>query len=128
MSAPNVQRRLEQDGRVTVHAHTSSKTLTNSELNQVHTNRGATGAITLTLPAASGAKGRHVDVFVVEDQNVTITSESANDLVTHNNKTATSISFQTAGDKIGSGVRLLSDGSSWLVLPMFNDNVTMTIA
>lgn len=42
-------------GSVTIEAHTANDTLTESESGSVHTNRGATGAVTLTLPANASA-------------------------------------------------------------------------
>ncbi len=42
---------VSEGGSLTVEAHTSSDTLTEAESGSVHTNRGASGTITLTLPA-----------------------------------------------------------------------------
>ena len=127
MSSQNVMRRIEQDGRMTVGVHTASATLAYSDLNRLHTNRGAAGAVTLTLPAASGSGGRYVDVFVVADQNVVVAAASG-EMVAHNNAAATSVAWSTSGDKIGSGARFICDGTSWLCLPNQDDAVTLTIA
>jgi hypothetical protein len=43
------------DGNKTIEAHTSGDTLTEAESDSVHTNLGATGTITLTLPASATA-------------------------------------------------------------------------
>ena len=44
------------DGKLVIEDHTASDTLTNAETGSVHTNKGAGGAITLTLPDP-GAEG-----------------------------------------------------------------------
>lgn len=53
-------------------AHTSSYTLRVQESGSTHTNLGATGAITLTLPQASANKGVHYTFVVQEAQTLTI--------------------------------------------------------
>ena len=43
------------EGSVAIEAHTSDDTLTESESGSIHTNLGATGTVTLTLPASAEA-------------------------------------------------------------------------
>ena len=42
-------------GSVVIEAHTSDDTLTEAESGSIHSNRGATGTVTVTLPAAASA-------------------------------------------------------------------------
>ncbi len=68
------------------------------------TNAGATGSVTFTLPAT--IQRGHVFRFSVEaDFSVSIVAP-AGALVTTNNATATSITFSTAGQRIGSSVEI----------------------
>ncbi len=52
-------------GSVAIEAHTSDDTLTEAESGSVHTNRGATGVVAITLPAAASAGTTFI--FCVQD-------------------------------------------------------------
>jgi hypothetical protein len=80
----------------------------------VFTNRGASGTITLTLPAPSQAlKGYHFDILTVVAQIVTLATTTADTLITDNDATADSLS--TAA-RIGVALRVLCDGTSWIAI------------
>lgn len=99
-----------------------------SDHSKLFTNRGASGAVTFTLPAvAAGLKGCYVDVFVVADQTVTVAG-TAGELVTFNDAAANSVAFSTSSEKIGAGIRALCDGTSWLIIPRTEETQTMTVA
>ena len=80
------------------------------------TNRGAGGAITLTLddPTTANA-GCWCEIFIVADQSVTLRAVSASKMTVFNNAAATSIAWTTASNKIGSGCKVTCDGTTWLV-------------
>lgn len=108
-------------------AATGSGTLAAADLNKVHTTRGATGAVTYTLPAASGNSGNWVEFYNVADQDMTVAGQDE-ELVVLNDLTADSISFSTASEKIGGGFRAVCDGTSWIVVPLATETQTVTIA
>ena len=111
-----------------ISAKTANYTLTQSDWGCIFTNRGATGAITFTLPAVSGTPaGAYATFFVVADQTVTVAG-TAGELVTFNDAAANSVAFSTASEKIGAGVTVVCDGTSWLVMPMTEETQTMTVA
>lgn len=95
-------------------AKTANYTLTKDDIGIVITNRGATGAVTCTLPAlADISAGWFASFFVVADQSFTVTAP-ANKLTAFNNATATSIAFSTSAEKIGGGVTVEYDGTTYL--------------
>ena len=107
---------------------TSAYTLTPADFFKVFTTRGASGAVTFTLPAASASNKGNLALFVnVADQNMVVAG-SANGLVVFNNATATSIAFQTGSEKIGGAFLAVSDGTSWVVLPIAMETQTVTVA
>ena len=78
------------------------------------TNRGATGAVTFTLPAPSEALRGYVYHFeVVADQTVTVAGTT---ILTSNNAAAASLSAQTGGQKIGAIIEAICDGTQWAVV------------
>src|SRR5438552_16492634 len=81
------------------------------------TNRGAGGAVTLTLddPTTANA-GCWCEMSIVADQSVTLRAVSASKLTVFNNAAATSIAWTTASNKIGSGCTAVSDGTTWLIM------------
>jgi hypothetical protein len=90
----------------TIEAHTSDDTLTAAESGSVHTNLGATGAITLTLPA-SAAEGMIFTFAVQAAQELRIDPGAA---------AVRDDSGQTAGkykaaDAIGECITLVADSS-----------------
>jgi hypothetical protein len=114
---------------VKVTAKTAAYTLTDADYGGVFTTRGATGAVTFTLPAVTaGMVGREVTFFNVAGQNMTVEA-TAGELVAFNDLTANSIAFSTAAELIGSGVRCVCDGTSWLAMPILGaETATPTIA
>jgi hypothetical protein len=91
------------------------------------TTRGATGAVTFTLPTPTQALIDHFyDFLSVADQNM-IVSAGTNKAVTFNNLTATSLAAQTGGQKIGACIRAFCDGTSWILLGE-SSGVTYTVA
>lgn len=109
---------------------TADYTITAADMGKIFTNRGATGAVTFTLPAAAAAlKGRSVLVFVVAGQNVTVAGATADQMVVFNDATADSIAFSTAAELIGGCVEAICSGTDWLVrVALGSETQTPTIA
>jgi len=106
---------------------TASYTVTPAEFGTVLTTRGAGGAVTFTLPAASSVnKGEWVLFVNVADQNLIVDGEDE-ELVVFNDLTADSIAFQTSSEKIGCAFIAVSDGTSWVVLPIAEETATVTV-
>ncbi len=113
--------------RLKVQAKTASYTVTPDDFGSVLTTRGAGGAITFTLPAASAVnKGEWVLFVNVANQNM-IVAGADEGLVVKNDLTADSIAFQTGSEKIGGAFLAISDGTSWCVAPLAEETQTVTI-
>jgi hypothetical protein len=80
--------------------------------NGILTNRGATGAITITLPDDAPV-GAWFEYHGVADQDVTFASESATSLIVLNNAAANSLALSTTNEKIGAMARGVFDGTRW---------------
>jgi len=111
-----------------VAADSDGGTLAVTDLCKIWTTRGASGAVTFTLPAAATAgAGKWVEFYNVADQNMIIAGQDE-ELVVFNDLTADSIAFQTTSEKIGGGVRCVCDGTSWICVPLATETQTVTIA
>ena len=107
---------------------TSSYTITADDFGTVFTTRGATGAVTFTLPSAATTNNGEWVLFAnVADQNM-IVAGADEEIVTFNDLTADSIAYQTASEKIGGAFLAVSDGTSWIVLPIAQEAQTVTVA
>ena len=115
-----------------VEAKTANYTLSPSDFGKIFTNRGASAAVTFTLPdPAPQYAGAWVRFMVEADQNVTIRAVSASKLVVFNNAAATSIAFSTAGERIGGGCLAVcnDNGTKWLIfVNLGTETQTPTIA
>lgn len=87
----------------------------------IFTNRGATGAVTFTLPPPSFAYlGDAYNFRSVVDQNIVVAGATAGDVVTKHNAAASSVAASTNNEKIGAAIRAecIKTGDStykWLV-------------
>ena len=109
-----------------VTAKTGNYTIVAADFGQVFTTRGAAGAVTFTLPAASGNAGAWVEFYNAVGQNMAIAG-TAGELILFNDAAANSATFSTAGELIGAAVRVFCDGTSWYVAPMIFEAVTITV-
>lgn len=116
--------------RRVVSAKTADYTVKESECGTLFTTTGASAAVNFTLPTADADNvGLWYEFFNAADQNMTITSGTADKMVVFNDVAADSIAFSTASEKIGGGVRVVSDGSKWLVFVALGaETQTPTIA
>lgn len=93
-------------------ALTASVTLTNHDIGKRFTNRGASGAVTVTLPTPDAVNAGGEIVFAtVANQNLVISSTG--NLILINDAAANSIAAQTTNEKIGAVFAVWSDGTSW---------------
>ena len=112
---------------LSISAKTASATLTAADAGYLITTTGASGAVVFTLPAAASNAGVSFNFYNTVDQNLTITAPAAT-LVAFNNAAATSVAFSTAGNKIGGGGRVTSDGTKWLFQNQSAGANTVTVA
>ena len=107
---------------------TSSYTITPDDFGTVFTTRGATAAVTFTLPSAGSTNNGDWVLFIsVADQNM-IVAGADEEIVTFNDLTADSIAYQTASEKIAGAFLAISDGTSWAVMPIASETQTITVA
>jgi hypothetical protein len=81
------------------------------------TNRGATGAVTFTLPTLNNQPdyvGIWFEFQGVADQTFTVAA-AAGKAVALNNAACASLACSTGGQKIGALIRATWDGTSWLL-------------
>lgn len=94
----------------------------------VFTNRGATGAVTFTLPPATPANtGWWYRFRGVADQTITIASSVVDTLLAFNDAAADSVAMSTGGQKIGGEMEAFCDGTTWAVTGL-SVGVTFTVA
>lgn len=114
-----------------ISAKTASYQILPEDIGKTFTNRGASGAVTLTLPVVTDlTPGWWCRFYIVADQTLTIASQGSNDnIAAFNDAAADSIAFSTSGEKIGAGGELVWDGTSWLAfLNLGNDAQSPTVA
>lgn len=110
-------------------AKTASYTVTTDDLKfgRWFTTRGATGAITFTLMAASAAiAGAWVRFFNVADQDM-IVATADEETVSFNDLTADSVAVSTTSEQIGGVIEAVCDGTSWVIW-VANNGATATVA
>ena len=106
-----------------VEAKTSSYTVTKSDFGKTFTTRGAGGAVTFTLPAASGNSGASVRFIALADQNMTVAGQDE-EIVYIDDLTADSVTFSTASEKIGGVLDAFCDGTSWILMSPTTNTIT----
>jgi hypothetical protein len=108
--------------------HTASFVLTKEDVCGIHTTRGATGAVTFTLPdPTADIEGAWVRFINLVDQNMTVRTATADTLVTVNDTAADSIAISTASQKIGAVIECYCDGTNWIAW-VTSVGITGTIA
>ena len=99
-------------GSVDIEAHTADDTLTESESGSVHTNLGATGTVTLTLPASAEA-GTRFTFAVQSTQQLRVDPGTA---TIRDNSGQTADKYKWA-DAIGECLALVADGNGdWVTV------------
>ena len=98
-------------------AKTGDYSVTEADNDTLFTNTGAACAVNFTLDADGHTKkGLRYGFYVTADQNVTITSGTADKMYTFNDAAADSVAFSTSSQKIGGYVEVYSDGAGWIVI------------
>lgn len=110
---------------------TAALTLTKFDVGKTITNVGATGSVTITLPAPSDCKDSDdIKVLSCEDQTLIVASGTADTLITFNDIAADSVALQTSGEKAGGGFTFTCVGGStkWHVAIECEETQTVTVA
>lgn len=94
----------------------------------IFTNRAATAAVVFTLPAPAAAlAGVFYEFLGIADYAITVATATADTFILLNDITADSLAMSTATKLIGSHMRVICDGTSWIA---YGDAVggTFTVA
>lgn len=96
-------------------ALTANTTLNATHMGGIITNRGAGGAITVTIPDSGSFSGAWFEYHGLAGQNANFVAATAGDLVGLNDAAVNSVHFNTANELIGAHATFFSDGTSWFV-------------
>ena len=96
-------------------AKTASYTVLRTESGTVFHTTGATAAIVFTLPAISTGPW-WFEFFNGADQSMTVTSATADTIVTYNDLAADNVAFSTSSEKIGGHTIAWTDGTTLFVV------------
>jgi len=107
---------------------TASFTVLRTQSGAVFTTTGATAAVNFTLPAINTGPW-WFEFFNGADQSMTVTSGTADTIVTFNDLQADSVAFSTASEKIGGHIIAFTDGTTLFVVAHGSkENQHITIA
>lgn len=109
-------------------AKTASYVVQAEDVGTIFTTRGASGAITFTLPPVADVQAGWYATFLnLADQNLVITAPDEK-IVAFNDLTADGVSLATTSEKIGGGFNVLYDGTSYIAEPILGqDSQTVTV-
>jgi hypothetical protein len=96
-------------------AKTADYTVVASDSGTVFHTTGATAAVNFTLPAINTGPW-HFLFINGADQNLTVTSATADTIVTYGDLNADSVAFSTSSEKIGGAIEVWCDGTTLFVL------------
>lgn len=100
-----------------ISAKTANYTVLESDNGTTFTNKGATGAVTFTLPAVAKL-GLEYTFYGMAAQDLTVTAGTAGTLIDLNDAAANSVALTTAGEIIGNGWVIKGDGAKWITFAM----------
>jgi hypothetical protein len=113
--------------KLKVAVKTSDYTITTDDFGTIFTTRGAAAEVEFTLPsAASTNRGEWVLFVNVANQNMSVAGAEAG-LVVFNSLTADNISLRTDNERIGGAFLAVSDGTSWIVMPLATETQTIHV-
>jgi len=113
--------------KVKVIAKVAAYTVKASESGAIFTNRGATAAVTFTLPPQ--ADGLIFEFYVIADFAVTVAADIADTMTAINDDAADSVAYDQTSLIMGGGFRIFSDGTSWNVMALPGQAIqTVTVA
>lgn len=95
-------------------AKTAAYSVVAADRGSIFTNQGASGSVTLTLPAI--ARGFYAKFYCEADQTFIVAAVTGDTIVAFNDAAADSVSIGTASEKVGTSVTIYSnaDGTKWL--------------
>lgn len=98
------------------------------DIGKMFTNRGAAGAVTITLPPNSQLEaGWWCQAYAVANQNLIVACSPTDTMAALNDATADSVALQTASEIIGGGFTFIWDGTGWLTLHHTEETQTVTV-
>ncbi|MCB2179454.1 hypothetical protein KQH61_05985 [bacterium] len=98
-----------------ISAKTAAYTVKAKDAGKIFTTRGATAAVTFTLPTAADLpSGWSVTFVSAADVGMTVASAEGDNIVTFNDLAADSVAFSTASEIIGGAVTVVWDGTGFL--------------
>lgn len=110
-------------------AKTASYTAKAEESGTWFTNTGASGAVTITLPApAAAVAGVYYLFTATAAQSFAVASGTADTMVTDGDAAADSLTASTASHIIGATLLVVCDGSLWLTFAAGNGSAVWTAA
>lgn len=96
---------------------TGDYTVVAADNGTLFTTLGASGDVEFTLPAITNSKGQRYGFYCASDNELKVSSAAANDLITFNNLTASSVAITTATEHIGGMIEVIGvDNNKWLVM------------
>jgi hypothetical protein len=105
-------------------AKTAAYTVLAADSGTIFTTRGATAAVTFTLPTTA-TTGLTYFFFNVVDLDMTVASGTADTVVTKNDAAADSVAFSTTSLKIGGALMVVGDGTGWLAFALSTNTATV---
>jgi len=119
---------LAQSEFRTIEAKTASYRCKAGDHGKLLTNRGAGGAITITLPpTADIPTGWWIEVYTAAATEIVVASHTADTMTVFNDLTADSVSFATASEIIGGSWKFTWDGTGWLTQVFAEETQTQTV-
>jgi len=113
---------------------TASITLSPGDVGKTVGNVGASGSVTITLPAVAGVPmGGDIVVLSCADQNIAVATANTGELIALNDVAANSVTLSTAGEKAGGAMIFTAVGSGtaptkWHASFMLEETQTVTVA
>mgnify|MGYP003153806471 FL=1 len=105
-----------QGYRRTVEAKTADYEIVEADSGKILTTEGAAGAVIFTLPTPTTAlKGMWVDIVQCADQNMRVTCETADKIITQGSLVADYIENTEAALKVGAHCECVCTGTKWIV-------------
>lgn len=96
---------------------TANYTVVEADNGTLFTNKGASGAVTFTLPETAKI-GLEYTFYGMAAQSLTVTAGTQGTMTDLNDAAADSVSLSTAGEIIGNGYHIKGDGEKWIVFAL----------
>jgi hypothetical protein len=106
-------------------ALTANYTMLPTDSGNIFTTLGATGAVTLTLPAVASSAGMWCEFFNAVDQSCAVSAPSGT-MVYDGNAGITTLTWGTGSHKIGGAARFYCDGTKWYAFVAANGSAAPT--